>query len=51
MWFCSFIILKLSNCRGHYVEGERDRTNRSAIRLHNKKNYGAIIRTIYELEG
>lgn len=51
MWFCSFIILKLSKCRGHYVEGERDNTSRSAISLHNKLDYGATIRTIYELEG
>lgn len=51
MWFCSFIILKLSKCRGHYVEGERGVTGRSAINLHNKLDYGATIRTIYELEG
>ena len=50
MWFCSLIILKL-NHRGHYVEGERGVTSRSAISLHNKLDYGATIRTIYELEG
>ena len=50
MWFCSLIILKLSKCRG-YVGGERGVTSRSAISLHNKLDYGATIRTIYELEG